>query len=191
VEKFPALWAVGLLGAGLTAFYMARLVSLTFFVRAKDEHGHHIFGKLRGARLPVVRAHAGPRLGLQGPDETFGPWSTYGHLRLTVDFAIPLAIPIGRLYAAAGPSLVVLAKNLSTTRVAPGGFGFVGIELFAGDGLQTFPVAFFFQVGGVAHAASADVERRTGTPVASETAVNRAVATGFAMEGGVRFYGWR
>jgi hypothetical protein len=124
-------------------------------------------------------------------DETFGPWSTYGHLRLTVDFAIPLAIPIGRLYAAAGPSLVVLAKNLSTTRVAPGGFGFVGIELFAGDGLQTFPVAFFFQVGGVAHAASADVERRTGTPVASETAVNRAVATGFAMEGGVRFYGWR
>lgn len=124
-------------------------------------------------------------------DETFGPWSIYGHLRLTLDFAIPLAIPTGRIYAGAGPSLIVLSKSLSTTRVAPGGVGFVGIELFAGDGLQTFPVSFFLEVGGVAHAASADVERRTGTPVASETAVNRSVATGFLVEGGVRFYWWR
>ena len=124
-------------------------------------------------------------------DDTFGPWSTYGHLRLTVDFAIPLALPTGRIYVAAGPSLAVLAKSLSTTRVAPGGFGFIGVELFAGDGQRTFPVSFFLQVGGVAHAASADVERRTGTPVASETAVNRAIATGFAVEGGVRLYWWR
>jgi NADH-quinone oxidoreductase subunit L len=42
-EKFP-LWVLGFLAAGLTALYMARLVSLTFFgeLRAKDEHGHHI-----------------------------------------------------------------------------------------------------------------------------------------------------
>jgi NADH-quinone oxidoreductase subunit L len=39
----PWLWAMGVIGAGLTAFYMARLVILTFFGerRGHDAHGHH------------------------------------------------------------------------------------------------------------------------------------------------------
>jgi NADH-quinone oxidoreductase subunit L len=43
-QNKPALWALGAVGAGLTALYMTRLVCLTFFgeLRAKDEHGHHV-----------------------------------------------------------------------------------------------------------------------------------------------------
>lgn len=120
-----------------------------------------------------------------------GAWSPYGHLRLGLDFAIPLALPTGRLYAAAGPSLVVLSERLSTTRVGIGGFGLAGVELFAGDGLQSFPVSFYFEIGAIAHTGSADVERRTGTPEATDTTVDRSIATGFLLQGGVRFYLWR
>lgn len=120
-----------------------------------------------------------------------GAWSLYGHLRLGLDFGVPIALPTGRLYASAGPSLLVLSQRLSTTRVSPGGYGLIGLEVFAGDGLQTFPLAVFFEVGGVAHAAAADVERRTGTPEADESSVDRPVATGFLLQGGLRFYLWR
>ena len=124
-------------------------------------------------------------------DETFGAWSAYGHGRLMLEFGVPLALPTGRLYAALGPSFLLVSGRLSSRRFAPGVAGFLGAELFAGDSLQTYPVSFFFQIGGVAHAASADIERRTGTPETADATVDRPIATGFALSGGVRFYLWR
>jgi len=124
-------------------------------------------------------------------DDGGGAWSPYGHLRLGLDFAVPIALPTGRLYATAGPSLIVLGRRLSTTRVGVGGFGAAGIEIFAGDGLQSFPIAFYFEIGAVAHTGAADVENRTGAAEASDSTVDRPIATGFLMQGGVRFYLWR
>jgi len=50
------LWALGFLGAGLTAFYMMRLVSLTFFGenRASEEVKHHIHESPVSMTLPLV-----------------------------------------------------------------------------------------------------------------------------------------
>jgi NADH-quinone oxidoreductase subunit L len=50
------LWVLGFLGAGLTAFYMMRLVSLTFFGknRASDEVQHHIHESPWTMTLPLV-----------------------------------------------------------------------------------------------------------------------------------------
>jgi len=50
------LWALGFLGAGLTAFYMMRLVSLTFFGenRAGEEVKHHIHESPPSMTLPLV-----------------------------------------------------------------------------------------------------------------------------------------
>lgn len=121
-------------------------------------------------------------------EEAAGAWSLYGHGRLLLEWSMPIAVPVGRLYVAAGPSLLVLDSRLSTTRASIGGYGVAGIEIFAGDGQQTFPVAFFFELGGTAHTAEADVERRTGAPEEADTSVNRPIGTGFAMSGGVRFY---
>ena len=50
------LWLLGFLGAGLTAFYMMRLVSLTFFGenRASDEVKHHIHESPATMTMPLV-----------------------------------------------------------------------------------------------------------------------------------------
>jgi NADH-quinone oxidoreductase subunit L len=57
------LWVLGFMSAGLTALYMSRLVSLTFFgeLRAKGEHGHvhvHAPGPTMTAPLVVLAALA-------------------------------------------------------------------------------------------------------------------------------------
>lgn len=130
-------------------------------------------------------------LPMSADESESGAWSTYGHTRLLLNYSVPIALPTGRLYASAGPSIAVLSSRLSSTRVAVGGFGLVGVELFTGDGLQTFPAAFYLEIGGVAHAASADIERRTGIPQTSDATVDRPIATGFAVQGGLRFYLWR
>jgi len=51
-----ALWAAGLLGAVLTAFYMFRLVYLTFYgeERMTREAGHHIHESPRAMTIPLV-----------------------------------------------------------------------------------------------------------------------------------------
>ena len=50
------LWVLGFLGAGLTAFYMMRLVSLTFFGtnRASDDVKHHIHESPATMTMPLV-----------------------------------------------------------------------------------------------------------------------------------------
>jgi len=77
------LWVLGFLGAGLTAFYMMRLVSLTFFGsnRASDEVKHHIHESPLTMTLPLVvlavLSLAGGWVGIphfMGGANHFGTW---------------------------------------------------------------------------------------------------------------------
>jgi NADH-quinone oxidoreductase subunit L len=52
----PVLWALGAIGAGLTAFYMARLVFVTFWgsCRADEHTKHHLHESPRSMTMPLV-----------------------------------------------------------------------------------------------------------------------------------------
>jgi NADH-quinone oxidoreductase subunit L len=55
-EKHPALWIIGFITAGMTAFYMFRLVFLTFFGYSRaDEHvEHHIHESPPTMTVPLI-----------------------------------------------------------------------------------------------------------------------------------------
>src|SRR5438874_3361501 len=55
-ERHPALWGVGFITAGMTAFYMFRLVFLTFFgySRADDHAQKHIHESPRTMTIPLM-----------------------------------------------------------------------------------------------------------------------------------------
>ncbi|HYL10941.1 MAG TPA: NADH-quinone oxidoreductase subunit L [Candidatus Acidoferrales bacterium] len=55
-ERFPALWIVGFLTAGMTAFYMFRLVNMTFFGKSRVAHDveHHIHESPRTMTVPLT-----------------------------------------------------------------------------------------------------------------------------------------
>ncbi|MEM7676326.1 MAG: hypothetical protein AAF449_10025 [Myxococcota bacterium] len=127
--------------------------------------------------------------GATGQD--FDTRALYGHTRFLLDGALPLALVPGRLYAAAGPSFLILPRRLSTTRVAPGLYGAVGVELFAGTAYRTSSFSFFFEIGATAHAAAADVAERTGPIEVTDLTVDRPIGTGLALSGGLRWYFWR
>jgi len=52
----PLLWAIGLVTAGMTAFYMFRLVFLTFFGESRVPHDveHHIHESPRSMTVPLI-----------------------------------------------------------------------------------------------------------------------------------------
>ncbi|HJL43911.1 MAG TPA: hypothetical protein RMG48_21575 [Myxococcales bacterium LLY-WYZ-16_1] len=127
-------------------------------------------------------------LPVDAEEQVAGAWSMYGHVRLLGVAATRLGLASGRLYVALGPSLLVLDRQLSSERVSPGVVGVFGTEFFAADAYRAFPVSLFFEVGGTAHTASADIENRIGEPEPSGTTVDRPVATGLALSAGLRFY---
>ncbi len=148
-------------------------------------------GHLSFALVGGIAFHPDFRSLPQGARENdFGAWATYGRTRAVGEFALPIAAGAGRIYVAAGPSFVFLPSDLSSTRVGVGIYGAAGLEVFAGDGYRTYPISFYAEIGGVAHNASQDVDSRTGGPE-DDLAVDRPIATGFAMFGGLRFYLWR
>ena len=126
-----------------------------------------------------------------GSDQDFDVRALYGHTRLTLDASVSLALIPGRLYAAVGPSVLFLPQRVSTTRVAPGVYGVVGVELFAGSAYRTAPFSFFFEIGASAHAAAADVANRTGPIEVTDLTVDRPIGTGLVLAGGLRWYAWR
>ena len=53
--KSPILWAIGLVGALITSFYMFRLIFLTFFGEPRfDEHKTHVHESPRNMTIPLV-----------------------------------------------------------------------------------------------------------------------------------------
>jgi len=55
-EHSPALWGIGILTAGMTAFYMFRLVNMTFFGASQVPHDveHHIHESPRTMTVPLM-----------------------------------------------------------------------------------------------------------------------------------------
>jgi NADH-quinone oxidoreductase subunit L len=55
-EHSPILWVVGWITAGMTAFYMFRLVNMTFFGKSRVAHDveHHIHESPRSMTMPLV-----------------------------------------------------------------------------------------------------------------------------------------
>jgi hypothetical protein len=129
-------------------------------------------------------------LPMDAEDQDFGAWSLYGHARITLEVSARIAPISGRVYAAVGPSGLLLSERLSTTRIAIGIYGAVGAEIFAGDATRSYPFALFLEIGGCAHGASADVASRTGPITDTGTTVDRPIGTGLALSGGVRAYLW-
>lgn len=123
-------------------------------------------------------------------DQSFGAWSLYGHARLTLEASARIAPIAGRVYARVGPSGLLLSERLSTKRLALGVYGAVGAELFAGNAHRAYPFAFFLEIGGVAHDVKADVANRTGATQQTDATVDRPIATGLALAGGIRLYLW-
>lgn len=130
-------------------------------------------------------------LPMTAEDQEYSSWSMYGHARLCLEAGMPIAFSAGRIYAAVGPSFLLLSEQLSTTRVAPGVYGAAGVELFAGTDLHAELFSFYFEIGAVAHDAAADIANRMGAPMMTEATVDRSIATGLAIGGGIRFYLWR
>lgn len=124
-------------------------------------------------------------------DQKFSQWSLYGRARLCVEASMPIAFSAGRLYATLGPSFVLLSDQLSMTRVGIGAYGALGVELFAGDAHRAYLFSFYAELGATAHDASADVANRAGAPMMTDATVDRSIATGLAIGGGVRVYLWR
>src|SRR3989454_795748 len=56
LEHSPALWGIGILTAGMTAFYMFRLVNMTFFGASRVPHDveHHIHESPRTMTVPLM-----------------------------------------------------------------------------------------------------------------------------------------
>ncbi len=124
-------------------------------------------------------------------DQEYSSWSLYGHARLCLEAAAPIAFSSGRIYAAIGPSFLLLSEQLSSKRIAPGVYGAAGVELFVGTDLHAELFSFYFEIGAVAHDAAADIANRMGAPMMTEATVDRSIATGLAIGGGIRFYFWR
>src|SRR5260370_8775529 len=55
-ERFPTLWMVGFLTAGMTAFYMFRLVNMAFFGKSRVAHDveHHIHESPKPRTVPLL-----------------------------------------------------------------------------------------------------------------------------------------
>jgi NADH-quinone oxidoreductase subunit L len=91
------LWAAGLLTAGLTAFYMMRLVSLTFHgaFRGTHEQEHHVHESPRSMTVPlIVLAFLSIIAGFFGLPVVFGE-----HANWVEGFLSPILLPLAGLAA--------------------------------------------------------------------------------------------
>jgi NADH-quinone oxidoreductase subunit L len=86
------LWFVGLLTAGLTAFYMFRIVSLTFYgtFRGTSEQAHHVHEAPRSMTFPlIVLGFLSVVVGFLGLPAVFGE-----HANVIEPFLAPVIAPI-------------------------------------------------------------------------------------------------
>jgi NADH-quinone oxidoreductase subunit L len=91
-ERSKFLWVLGLLGAALTAFYMFRLMDMTFFgpFRGTEDQEHHLHESPRVMTIPLVvlavLSAIGGFLGL--------PRVVSAHANLLDRFLAPILLPI-------------------------------------------------------------------------------------------------
>jgi NADH-quinone oxidoreductase subunit L len=87
------LWLLGLIGAGLTAFYMFRLIFLTFFGKPRyDEHEVHVHESPHSMTVPLI---------LLAILSTVGGWVAAPHLVGGTDYFEKFLHPVFSAYAPA------------------------------------------------------------------------------------------
>src|SRR6202795_5038380 len=112
----PWLWALGLIAAGLTSFYMFRLVFLTFFGKPRfDEHKVHVHESPRNMTIPLV---------ILAFLSIFGGWFAAPKLLGGVDHFEAFLHPVFAAYApqavgGQGASLTGTAEARAETERAP------------------------------------------------------------------------
>jgi NADH-quinone oxidoreductase subunit L len=90
----PFLWALGLIGAGLTSFYMFRLIFLTFFGKPRyDEHKVHVHESPRSMTVPLI---------FLAILSTVGGWVAAPHLVGGTEYFQKFLHPVFTMYAPAG-----------------------------------------------------------------------------------------
>ncbi len=88
------LWLIGLIGAGLTSFYMFRLVFLTFFGKARyDEHKVHVHESPKNITVPLM---------ILAFCAIFGGWFAAPHLVGGTDYFEAFLHPVFSAYHVQG-----------------------------------------------------------------------------------------
>jgi NADH-quinone oxidoreductase subunit L len=114
----PILWLLGLIGAGLTSFYMFRLIFLTFFGEPRyDEHKVHVHESPHNMVVPLI---------LLAILSTVGGWVAAPHLVGGTDYFEKFLHPVFATYAPA------VAEGATEALESP------GVMLF--DALTGWPV---------------------------------------------------
>jgi NADH-quinone oxidoreductase subunit L len=154
--KNPALWAVGFAAAGLTSFYMFRLVYLTFFgsFRGTDAQKHHLHESPRSMTFPlVILAILSTVGGLVGLPAFLGERANLFHRFL--DPAVPpLAAGTGVAAAGRGAQIAELGRGMeialvaASVAIALAGWGIARL-CYAGDRAGTIPERFVRAFPGV------------------------------------------
>ncbi|MBL0211391.1 MAG: NADH-quinone oxidoreductase subunit L [Holophagaceae bacterium] len=129
--KSPALWAIGLIAACCTAFYMARLMALAFLGEPRDPHAfEHAHEAPATMTLPLVVLAAGAvAAGFWGIPKVLG--GTFA-----IEHWLEPALTFGRAEAETGsvhegPAMLLMGISVA----AAVGFGFFGWSLYK-DGTE-------------------------------------------------------
>jgi NADH-quinone oxidoreductase subunit L len=97
------LWLLGLIAAGLTSFYMFRLIFLTFFGKPRyDEHEVHVHESPRNMTVPLI---------FLAILSTVGGWVAAPHLVGGTDYFEKFLHPVFTAYAPTGPETAVEAAE--------------------------------------------------------------------------------
>jgi NADH-quinone oxidoreductase subunit L len=103
------LWLLGLIGAGLTSFYMFRLIFLTFFGEPRyDEHKVHVHESPRSMTVPLI---------LLAILSTVGGWVAAPHLVGGTEYFDKFLRPVFATYAP-GPADSDLIRKLHEAGIA-------------------------------------------------------------------------
>jgi NADH-quinone oxidoreductase subunit L len=97
------LWLLGLMGAGLTSFYMFRLIFLTFFGKPRyDEHEVHVHESPRNMTVPLI---------FLAILSTVGGWVAAPHLVGGTDYFEKFLHPVFTAYAPTGAETALEAAE--------------------------------------------------------------------------------
>ena len=103
------LWLLGLIGAGLTSFYMFRLIFLTFFGKPRyDEHKVHVHESPKSMTVPLI---------LLAILSTVGGWVAAPHLVGGTDYFEKFLHPVFTAYA---PASAIGAESAAETSESAG-----------------------------------------------------------------------
>jgi NADH-quinone oxidoreductase subunit L len=106
-----SLWLLGVAGAGLTSFYMFRLVFLTFFGKPRyDEHQVHVHESPKNMTVPLI---------ILAFLSIFGGWFAAPKLIGGIDYFAKFLDPVFSMYAPpAAESAVAVSESAATPAVA-------------------------------------------------------------------------